>query len=152
MEYQLQLIRQTRENMLNLMEGLSLEALNKVPARFNNNIIWNFGHMLVSQQLLCYRLSGLNTLMEDELILKYRKGTKPEAGVGEAEFEKLKGYAFSLLDRFEKDLKEGLFMEYQVYTTSYNVQLSSIEEAVAFNSLHESLHLGYAMAQRKLLL
>ncbi len=25
------------------------------PPNFNNNLIWNIGHILVTQQLLCYR-------------------------------------------------------------------------------------------------
>ena len=52
---------QTNEKqILKLVEGLSIEQLNKVPARFNNNIICNLGHLICSLQTLCYKLSGLD--------------------------------------------------------------------------------------------
>ncbi|WP_224998507.1 DinB family protein [Cesiribacter sp. SM1] len=150
MDFQLHLIRKTRENFFKLMDGLSIDSLNKVPEGFNNNIVWNFGHILVSQQILCYHLSGLRMQLDPELIRRYRKGSKPEAPVGEAELEQLKNYAVSTADQLEKDLKEGVFQNFNEYLTSYGLVLTSIGEAVAYNAQHESLHLGYAMALKKL--
>ncbi|MFT7612776.1 MAG: hypothetical protein ACI9J3_001742, partial [Parvicellaceae bacterium] len=37
------------------------------------------------------------------------------------------------------------------YTTSYNITLKTVEEAIAFSNMHEALHLGYAMAIKKAL-
>jgi hypothetical protein len=38
--------------------ALDLAQLNIVPDGFNNSIAWNIAHILVTQQLLHYKLSG----------------------------------------------------------------------------------------------
>ena len=35
-------------------------------------------------------------------------------------------------------------------TTSYNVILKTVEDAIVFNNIHEGLHLGYMMALNRL--
>ena len=150
MNYQLHLIRKTREHFLDLMNGLSLEALNTIPDPFKNNIIWNFGHILVSQQILCYRMSGLEMKIDPLLVERYRKGSKPEAAVTEAEVDQLKAYAFPMIDQLERDVQNGMFKNFNSYTTSMGVVLNSVEDAVAYDAMHESMHYGYALAMRKL--
>src|SRR5690606_6624868 len=93
-----QLLNITRKNFLNALSGLSIEQLNFIPEGFNNNIIWNFGHVVVTQQLLCYQMAGLELKVEPELTAKYRKGTKPEGLISEEELQKLKELAFPLLE------------------------------------------------------
>ena len=71
----LALTKASRNMVTKVIEGYTLEQLNKVPAGFNNNIIWNIGHIIVTQQLLVYKLSGLPMIVTDEMVEKYRKGT-----------------------------------------------------------------------------
>ena len=49
----------------------------------------------------------------------------------------------------QQDYDNGLFTEYSEYTTSYNITLSSAEDAIAFNNVHEGLHFGYIMGLKK---
>jgi hypothetical protein len=51
-----------------LIQGYTLEQLNKVPRGFNNNIIWNIAHVIVTQQILVYKLSGLPMIVTDEMV------------------------------------------------------------------------------------
>ncbi|AWW31695.1 DinB family protein [Echinicola strongylocentroti] len=139
----------TRENFIHLINGMTLAELNEIPTGFNNNIVWNFGHVIVTQQLLCYKLSGQDMLVSGELVEKYRKGTKPEAPATSKEIEELKILALSTLESFKNDFMAGHFKEFNEYTTSFGATLRNISEAVEFNSIHEGMHLGYAMAQRK---
>ena len=60
--------------------------------------------------------------------------------------------AIELVSKTESDLKSGINWNYNSYTTSYNVTLNSIEEAIKFNNVHEGLHFGYAMAMKKLVI
>jgi hypothetical protein len=60
-----------------LIQGYTLEQLNKVP-RVSTTIILNIAHVIVTQQILVYKLSGLPMIVTDEMVEKYRKGTKTE--------------------------------------------------------------------------
>lgn len=150
MEKTFSILKQTRSNFLALVEGLSLEQLNRIPDGCSNNIAWNFGHIIVTQQLLCYTVPGFEAKIPQELIDRYRKGTKPEGAIDAAELEQLKQLLTSMLDALVKDYNNGFFTSYKTYMSSYGVELNSIEDAIQFLTVHEGLHLGYAMALRKL--
>lgn len=143
-------IQATRKLFLTLLERLSIDELNVVPQGFNNNIIWNFGHVIVSQQILCYKLAGLPLKLDDTFVSKYSKGTKPEAFINDTELIFLKQQAVSLIDELVVDLEKGIFTSYTNYTTSFNVELNSVKDAVKFIAMHEGLHLGYAMALKRI--
>ncbi|WP_338766102.1 DinB family protein [Bernardetia sp. ABR2-2B] len=147
----MQLLKTTRTNFLNLLNEFSLEQINHIPKGFSNNLIWNFGHLVVTQQLLFYKLSGNKMYISDELVNKYRKGTKPEADASQAEVDELKKLAFDLIDKFEKDYSENksMFDSYTEYPTTYNYTLKNIEDTINFNNTHEGVHYGYALALRK---
>ena len=66
----MQLLKTTRTNFLNLLNEFSLEQINQIPQGFSNNLIWNFGHLVVTQQLLCYKLSGNEMYISDEIVNK----------------------------------------------------------------------------------
>jgi hypothetical protein len=151
MSYNLKILKVSRQNILNLIEPFNLEQLNHIPKGFSNNLIWNFGHMIVTQQLLCYSLSGLEPKIEGDLIDAYRKGSTPSTAVNQEEVDLFKNLAISTVHQLESDLEAGIFQNYKEYPTSFGISLSSIEEAIQFNNVHEGLHLGYAMAIRKLL-
>jgi hypothetical protein len=140
----------TRQNMINLMSDFSLEQLNKIPAGFNNNLVWNFGHVIVTQQLLCYGLSGLPIELDKDMIATYRKGGAPAGAVDQATMDMFIELSSSLLYQFKADYQAGLFKEYNTYTTSFNLTLNSVEEAFQFNLAHEAMHLGTMIALRKL--
>ncbi len=143
-------IQATRKLFLTLLESLSIDEVNIVPEGFNNNVIWNFGHVIVSQQILCYKLAGLPLKLDDTFISKYSKGTKPETFINDTELIFLKQQAISLIDELVVDLDKEIFTSYNNYTTSFNVELNNIEDAVKFIAMHEGLHLGYAMALKRI--
>lgn len=149
MKDQFNILRITRNNLLGAIEGLSVEQLNKIPAGFNNNIIWNVAHNVVVQQLLIYRLSSTDVRISDEMIEKYKKGSEPVSNVSEDEISEIKELISKTVDWLEEDYANNLFGEYKSYTTSYNITLNSTEEAIAFNNVHEGLHFGYAMALKR---
>jgi hypothetical protein len=142
--------RQTRRNFIELINSLSIEQLNEIPVGLNNNIVWNFGHIVVTQQLLCYELAGVSPKMDQVLIEKYRKGAKPEVIVDQAEIDTLTSLANSLLNDLEIDLCTDLFSNYKTYPTSYGFELTCIEDAIDFFAVHESMHYGVALTIKKL--
>lgn len=136
---------QTRKFLLKITANLSKEQLNKIPEGFKNNIAWNLAHLVVTQQLLCYKLSGLKCLVSEEMITNFQKGTAPNYEVSMEEFEKIKELFLQLPVQLEKDYNAGLFKNYTTYTTSIGVSLNSIDEAIAFNLYHEGIHLGVVL-------
>jgi hypothetical protein len=146
-----QLLRQTRQNLLGLIEGLSLARLNYIPANFRNNLYWHTGHVLVTQQLLLYKNSGQPMKIPQEWVDAFRKGTTPD-GQGNADtLGLIKTRLLSSVEEAWQDYQSGLFAEYAAYPTSYGYQLDNIDDALRFNSVHEGMHLGYAQAMRHLL-
>ncbi len=143
-------IQATRNLFLKLIDSLSIDQLNKIPEGFNNNIIWNFAHVIVSQQILCYKLAGQPLKVDESYVANYSKGTKPTTFVGEAELALLKRQAVQLIEELIIDIEKGLLDHYTNYTTSFDVTLSSIDDAVKFLTMHEGLHLGYAMALKRI--
>jgi hypothetical protein len=150
MDSRFQIIRTTRTNFLSLISDLSTDDLNDIPEGFNNNIIWNFGHIISSQQVLCYQLSGLPFIIEEDLIARYRKGTKPEKYIEREEVQRLKDYLFSTIDQLEEDYRRGIFANFSPYKTHYGAQLNTIDDAISFFAVHDALHYGYASAQCRL--
>lgn len=151
MDHQFDILKKNRNLILKVIDGFSMDQLNKVPNGFNNNIVWNLAHLVVTQQLLCYQFSGLEVAVSDELIGLFRKGTSPKKGVSSAEFEEMKELFLELPLQFERDYSDGIFKSYHEYTTSLNVTLSDIRSAISFNNFHEGIHLGAILALRKLI-
>jgi hypothetical protein len=126
-----------------------MEQLNKIPQGFKNNIAWNIAHLTVTQQLLCYKLSGLNCLVSEEMIAGFQKGTAPNQPISKEEFEVIKAQFLQLPLQLEEDYNKGIFKNYSEYKTSVNITLNSVEDAIMFNSYHEGIHLGIILQLMK---
>ncbi|MEL6275207.1 MAG: DinB family protein, partial [Bacteroidota bacterium] len=129
MSFPISILRTSRQNMLNLCGDLALEQLNHIPRGFNNNLIWNLGHVIATQQLLCYGLAQLPTPIERSFIDRYRKGTSPNGQVDGAEWTFIKDRLLSTVDTFEADLSRLDFSSFKTYPTSYGVELSNVGQA-----------------------
>ncbi len=137
---------QTRKALYLILKNTPKEMLLKIPEGFNNNIYWNIAHIVATQQGLMYGLSGVQTKMSKELITKFKKGTAPDGTASDKEIEAVKKLIFSTVEDAIKDYETGTFSEFKEYTTSANVTLHSIDEAISFNLYHEGLHLGSVLA------
>jgi len=141
--------RTSRKMIAPFLENYTLEQLNAIPDGFSNNLIWNIAHIVVTQQLLVYKLSGLPTMVSDEMIEKFRKGTKPEHIVTQAEVDEIKSLLFATIDQTEVDFENKIFKNFDEYPTSTGFVLKSAKDAMIFNNFHEGLHLGILMSIRK---
>ena len=151
MQTEFKITRRLRELFSLYFENYSLEQLNKIPEGFNNNLIWNIGHIIVSQQSLVYKGSGLPANVDEALFGMYARGTKPARDVTQAEADELKRLLISLTEKTEEDYGNGLFTTYNSRTSEMGFSLDTVADAIAFNNHHESLHLGIMMQMRKFL-
>ena len=150
MKQHLSILAHNRAIYSRFLKSFSLEQLNSVPEGFNNNIIWNVAHALVTQQSIMYTLSGLPALVPQEWIDGYRKGTRPEAEVSQEFVTAIDEALTSTMVQLEKDLEAGIFDNYQSYTTSTKMELSSVETAFPFVLFHDGVHIGSVLALAKL--
>ena len=146
MHYGIDITRKNRVLFQGFLDKFSLEELNKVPKGFRNNIIWNIAHCIVTQQLLIYKLSGLEGVLSDKMISEYRKGTKTERNLSQSEVDEIRNLLFIPLDQTEVDYNARAFKNYKEYTVSTGSTLISVDEALVFNNFHEGIHLGYILA------
>lgn len=149
MEKVLDVISKNRKILYKILHKTPKSDLYKIPKGFRNNIWWNIAHVVVTSQLLIYRLSDLDLLVEEELINKYRKGTVPEGEPTEAEIEKISGYLTSTVEQLKLDYESGKFNSFREYMTSPGVALNCVEDAITFSVFHEGLHLGAISSLRK---
>ncbi|MBD1420611.1 DinB family protein [Sphingobacterium chuzhouense] len=141
----------SRNAFIRLLDELTLDELNQIPAGFNNNIIWNFGHIVVSTQTLCYVRTGITS---DTSFVKYieayKKGSKPEYFVSAEEVAELKQLAISTIQKIQEDYQKGTFEKIAPFDTStFGVLINSIEEVLVTTVGHDNTHFGYAIAQRR---
>lgn len=149
MEKQLDIIKNHREIILALIADLSNEQLCKIPKGFNNNIIWNVGHIVVTQQMLTYGLSNLPYVIDKNLIEKYRKGSVVTTNVSIDEIDQIKELLISTLESLEIDLQQNKFSSFNYYKTSMGLELNSIEDCIPFMAYHEGIHLGIILSMKK---
>jgi len=152
MNSKIDLIRKTRFKALEIISGLSIPDLNKIPAGFNNNIIWHLGHMIAAQEGIFYLRGKLELTIEQEFFNSFKNGSRPEREIHEEELEKIKSLLFSSLDQFESDLEKNAFHNYPAWTVGMGVEINSIDDAINFLIFHEGLHFGYIMAYKRIIL
>lgn len=151
MHRQFNILKKSRQLTLKAIDNLTIDQLNKIPEGFKNNVAWNIAHLVVTQQLLCYKLSGLDCLVSDEFINNFQKGSVPSYTVSEEEFEFIKKQFINLPIRLEDDFENGVFKNYNSYTTSVDITLNDIKDAISFNNYHEGIHLGIILQLKKII-
>jgi len=149
MEATFNIWKTSRATYLKFLENYSLEQLNKIPDGMSNNLIWNIGHIVVSQQGLIYRLSGLPRYVTDEMTAKYQNGSVPTGNTTLEEVNEIKSLLISTMNQTISDYENGVFKEYTPYETKTGFSLQNLQDAIQFNNYHEGIHLGFMMKIKK---
>jgi hypothetical protein len=150
MNTQIDIIQKPRLQLLTIIDDLSLDQLNTIPTGFNNNVIWNMGHIIAAQQGICYMHAGLPLCIDESFFLNYKPGTKPERIYTADDLALIKELFFSTLNQLEADLKTNMFGNYTPFVTRYGFEITGIDDAVSFLPFHEGLHIGTVVALKKL--
>lgn len=139
----------TRRSLLKILESKTYEELVAIPENFRNSIFWNIAHLLVTQQLLCYKLSGLEIKIDKDLVIKYGKGAVATKEVDNSDIQYVKSHLVAAMEETRKDYQNGVFNEFSPYMTSTGIELKSIEDVLGFNALHDGIHLGVVLSLMK---
>lgn len=140
MHTEIDILRKARLKMLEKINELSIEQLNEIPDGFNNNIIWNMGHLLASQESIMYKRSGQVLNVEQSFVDSYKNGSRPVAKIEVAEVQYIKNLLLSSLDNIEDDLVQGIFNNYIPWTVSIGIEINTKEDGLSFLPYHEGLH------------
>lgn len=155
MDNKIEKTRKARLFLINQIEELSNDQLNKIPDGYNNNIIWNLIHLMSAQQSICYLRAGQTTIIADKYIAPFSTNTKPERIIEKQETEEIKNLFVDTIDRLQADYDKKIF---STYTPSpnifkvYGIEIKSIDDALEFLLYHEGYHSGYILVLKKFVL
>ncbi len=150
MNFVLETTLQNRKLLYYYLKTLTLEKLNHVPEGHNNNIIWNIGHIVSTQQGILQGLSGRPMVVTPDFISLYKKGTKPERAITQEEVDELKKLVFTSIEQTTKDYEADLLKDYKgLYISTTDSNILNIEDAISFNLFHEGVHVGIIMTLLK---
>jgi hypothetical protein len=139
----------SRNTIATILENHTLDQLNTIPEGFSNNLIWNIGHIIVVQQMLVYKLSGLPMMVSEDMVDKYKRGSKPEHSVTREEVDTFKKLLWSTVEQTKKDFAIGIFKNFTEFTSLTGYTMKSAKDAMEFNNYHEAIHTGIMMQIRK---
>jgi hypothetical protein len=148
----IEFIKNGRNRLIATLEGLTTEQLNHVPEGYNNNLIWQLGHVIASQQGVTYPKAGLTPIMDPALIEQYGNGTKPENTLDAKQIADLHELSARTLDQFEKDLAADAFKNYESWGFPNGTTFDNIDDAIQMLAFHEGMHYGYAQALKRAVL
>lgn len=149
METTFNINQSSRKTIESILDGHTLEQLNTIPEGFSNNLIWNIGHIIVVQQMLVYKLSGLTMMVSEEVVDKYKRGSRPEHSVTQEEVNEFKKLLWSTVEQTKKDFANGIFKNFSEFTSLTGYTMKSAKDAMEFNNYHEAIHTGIMMQIRK---
>jgi len=135
--------------LLNLLDKFNEKELLEIPEGFNNNILWNAGHIVTTQQRICYGLAGVQLSIPKEYGQLFGKDSSPRTWNETPNISELKRLLADT-DTIINDYKNGLLKNYKPYETSYGFFINNIEDGIAFNNIHEAMHISAARSISKL--
>jgi len=137
---QIKTIKERRALLLDSIRDLNEEQLNKIPPGFNNNIIWNLGHIIAVQQWICYKRSGLSPMVTDDFWSKFKPGSKPPAIVSAVEIAEIFVSIVNTIDQLFISRQNNVFNAYSAWTALTNVEIANIDDAINFTLFHDVVH------------
>ena len=140
---------QARKNMEGFLSRFTEEQINAIPGPFANNLAWNYIHSICTLELLTLGLTGYDLSVPMEKVALYRKGTVPTEYITTDDLANWKERSMRSIQHIQEKLDKGDFDRFKPYQTSYGMELQSVDDALAFNTVHEGLHLGYMLALAK---
>jgi len=139
----------SRDLYLKFFDQYTVAQLNTIPKGFSNNLIWNIGHVIVAQQALIYKNSGLDGYISKDMFDLYKPGTFPTGRTSKEEIMQLQVLLMEMIEKTEEDFNKDVFKTFHSRMTGTGFHLGSLRDAFEFNNYHEGLHLGLMMNIRK---
>lgn len=143
-DYIFKQLRFVRDNTLKRVTGMSDEELLVVPQGFNNNILWNLGHILLIHERFSFGFINEKMDIPGHYVELFGQGTKPATWGEQAQIpslEELIPLLHGQIDRIGRNLEERLneVLE-KPYVTSAGLEILTVKECLSFLLYHEGMH------------
>ena len=92
---------------------------------------------------------GLPLHVPDAWLGWFRKGTSPADWTATPDRQSVLHALTDLPARLAADYEAGVFTAFQPYETSTGITLHTLADALAFNNIHEGMHVGTILALRR---
>lgn len=146
-----EVLRASRTRLFQLMEISDYEILFKIPEGFKNNIIWQIGHCITSQQRHMYMRSGLPMYITKEFMDSFKIGSSPGSWKTIPDINEVKQLLIETVNHLESDLESGLFVNYEPFNLPIGFQVKNHVQALQAANYHEAEHSGKIFTYLKLL-
>lgn len=135
-------LRFVRGNTIKHVTGMSEEETRTVPRGFNNNILWNLGHILLVHEKFSFALTNEKMELPKHLAELFSPGTKPENwGTQVPSLDEIFLLLSKQIDRIEQTLEHRLEEDLEKpFVTSAGLELSTVKECLSFCLYHEGMH------------
>lgn len=149
--FECEILRASRTRLFNLIETTSYDILFRIPEGFNNNIIWQIGHCITSQQRHMYMRSGLPMYISKDFMESFKIGSSPATWKITPDVNVVKHLLIDTVNRLESDLESSLFVNYEPFELPIGFQVKNHFQALQAAIYHEAEHSGMIFTYLKLL-
>lgn len=149
--FEFEILKASRTRLLQLMETVDNNILFKIPESFNNNIVWQIGHCITSQQRHMYMRSGLPMHISQDFMETFKIGTAPHTWKNTPDLDEIKHLLLYTVNHLSKDLASGIFVEYQPFSLPIGFSINNHIQALQAANFHEAEHSGIILTYLKLL-
>lgn len=134
-------LRITHHHLTRELDNLAPENFYTIPQGRDDNILWNVGHVTCSLARISYAFSGHPLPIPEHYLSLFGKDTNALAWNANPVHTEVLKHANKLLDQIEADYPTQKFANYKPWDVG-GATIDTIEEAIAFHSFHEGLHIG----------
>ena len=150
--FEWEILRASRIRLLRVIETSSHEILFKIPKGFNNNIIWQIGHCIASQQRHMYMRSGLPMYISKDFMESFKIGSAPASWKITPDVNELKPLLIDTVNKLKSDLQSGLFVTYEAFELPIGFKVKNHVQALQAANFHEAEHSGIIFTYLRMLL
>jgi len=134
-----------------IVEALSEEQLLAIPDGASNNIIWNLGHTIVDGSSMIHMPAGLPMPWPEHFAPLFDAGTSPRDWASTPDVAEVVAASRKWGSDIVKDYEEGRFENFNASKVHSGWPVHSVEETIAYQTIHEGIHIGAMLTLGKLI-